>query len=187
MMDHRLLNLKEGFADEVNHLRPDHEILLLVDKKVIELLELLVQDGGKPRIVSGGQGPGGASGGARRPLRLRRPRQVFDELLEELVGEELVPPLRQCLLEVPPEILPKFHVFLPHSVMGFLIRRELLREDDYRDCFDVGFAFDRPTTPSEMVDCCRGDYAQEDLTRVVQAWPICRIQRRRRPYLGSPH
>ncbi|CAL9064954.1 unnamed protein product [Musa banksii] len=55
----------------------------------------------------------------------------------------------------------------------------------YRHCFDVGFGFDRPTTPSEVVDCCCGDHAQEDLTRIVQARPLCRI--RRRPWLGSPH
>ncbi|CAD5191847.1 unnamed protein product [Musa acuminata subsp. malaccensis] len=55
----------------------------------------------------------------------------------------------------------------------------------YRHYLDVGFGFDRPTTPSEVVDCCCGDHAQEDLTRVVQARPLCRI--RRRSGLGSPH
>lgn len=35
--------------------------------------------------------------------------QVLDELLEGLVGEVLVPPRRQRLLQVVPEILPELH------------------------------------------------------------------------------
>ncbi|CAL9192509.1 unnamed protein product [Musa hybrid cultivar] len=51
----------------------------------------------------------------------------------------------------------------------------------YRHCFDVGFGAVRST--DHAVRC--GDHAQEDLTRVVQARPLCRIRRRR--WLGSPH
>lgn len=36
-------------------------------------------------------------------------RQVLEELLQGLVVEELVPPLRQGLLEMDPEFLAKFH------------------------------------------------------------------------------
>jgi hypothetical protein len=115
------------------HLEADDVPLLPLDVELVELVQLRVEDAGEPVgqvdvPVRGGRSPrplGVGGGGGRR--RERRGRcglawhQVLDELLEGLVGEVLVPPRRQRLLQVVPEILPELHhtedgaAALPHD------------------------------------------------------------------------
>lgn len=83
-------------------LQADDEFLLLVDEEVVEFVELLVEDPDEPLLEADpGAGGAGIDGIGR---------DVLDELLEGLVAQELVPPLRQRLLQMVAEILAEFHL-----------------------------------------------------------------------------
>lgn len=98
------------------HLEADDVPLLPLHVELVELVELHVEDAGEPvpqsDVPLAGPTPQSLGGGWRR----RKGKgggfggpQVLDELLEGLVGEVLVPPRRQRLLQVVPEILPELH------------------------------------------------------------------------------
>ena len=104
------------------HLEADDVPLLPLHVELVELEELHVEDAGKPvpqrDVPLAGPIPGSLGDGRRRERRgggLGGP-QVLDELLEGLVGEVLVPPRRQRLLQVVPEILPELHPRRTHSI-----------------------------------------------------------------------
>lgn len=65
-------------------------------------------------------------GGQRRrlprwELEIGGRREVFEEFFEGLVTEELVPPLRESLLQVGRELFPKFH---PHKGLKRITMRD---------------------------------------------------------------
>jgi hypothetical protein len=104
------------------HLEADDVPLLPLHVELVELVELHVEDPGEPvpqrDVPLAGPIPRSLGGGRRRERRgggLGGP-QVIDELLEGLVGEVLVPPRRQRLLQVVPEILPELHPRRTHCI-----------------------------------------------------------------------
>lgn len=109
------------------HLKTNNELFLFINVEVIELFELFIENPDEPSLQVNQLRVAMIVVGICRELvigmkkksEVRRERinscsgcrEALEELLEGLVAEELVPPLRKGLLQVDPELFPEFHCF----------------------------------------------------------------------------
>lgn len=114
-------NPQKGKKEKKN-LQTNNELFLLVNVEIVELLELFVENSNEP-FLEVHQGPvhmvtmdvidiGGAFKEAKVVgwrKRVGGGGDGFEKLFQGLVAEKLVPPLRQGLLQVDPELLAEFH------------------------------------------------------------------------------
>jgi len=107
-----------------NYLQPDDVVLLLLEEEGVELIELGVEEGDKLGLLRGHRRRGTAAAAAAVPhaLALAPPLiagaggDLLEPLLEVLVGQELVAPVRERLHDLVVQALAELHCdFAPRN------------------------------------------------------------------------
>jgi hypothetical protein len=98
----------------MRNLKAYDELFLFINVEIIELVELFLENPNEPflEVQQGGLVVKAISIGVRRKIDIWGGgvgKVALEELLEGLVAEELVPPLREGLLQVGRELLPELH------------------------------------------------------------------------------
>lgn len=100
----------------MRNLKAYDELFLFINEEIIELVELFTENPNEPflEVQQGGMVVKAISIGVRMKIDIWGGgvgEVALQELLEGLVAEELVPPLREGLLQVGRELLPKLHYY----------------------------------------------------------------------------
>lgn len=117
-------------VNNLKNLEANNEVFLFINVEIVQLVKLVIENPDEP-ILEVAQGPArtGPTTIGQTSMKIEGGRQSIDggggqeieELLQELVAEELVPPLRDGLLQVVRELLPEFHCLLQPSAF-FVVR-----------------------------------------------------------------